>query len=247
MPQGKKCVVGVPNEIKTHESRVAMIPVGVEELTRGRAQGAHPGRRRPGQRHQRRAVPRARRRDRRHAPTDVWSNADLIVKVKEPLPVEWPLMRPGQVVFTYFHFAADEELTRAVMESGHHGRRLRDDQGRQGHAAAADADERGGRPHEHPGGGEVPGTAVRGPRHPARRRAGRAAGQRRHPRRRRRRRQRRQGRRRPRRQRHHPRRQPRPAALPRRRDAAQRDHAVQRPAQHPRQPSAGPTCSSAPC
>ena len=49
---------------------------------------------------------------------DVWRQADLIVKVKEPLPVEWPLMRPGQIVFTYFHFAADEQLTRAVMQSG---------------------------------------------------------------------------------------------------------------------------------
>src|SRR5207237_2371927 len=52
------------------------------------------------------------------AAEDVWRGADLIVKVKEPLPVEWPLMRPGQVVFTYFHFAADEKLTRAVMASG---------------------------------------------------------------------------------------------------------------------------------
>ena len=49
---------------------------------------------------------------------DVWARADLIVKVKEPLPVEWPLMRPGQIVFTYFHFAADEQLTQAVMHSG---------------------------------------------------------------------------------------------------------------------------------
>ena len=49
---------------------------------------------------------------------DVWQGADLIVKVKEPLPVEWPLMHPGQIVFTYFHFAADEVLTRAVMASG---------------------------------------------------------------------------------------------------------------------------------
>jgi alanine dehydrogenase len=110
-------VVGVPNEIKPHESRVALIPVGVEELTRAghrvliqagagqgsgisdeqyRANGAE-------------IVPSAE---------DVWGKADLIVKVKEPLPVEWPLMRPSQVVFTYFHFAADEALTRAVMASG---------------------------------------------------------------------------------------------------------------------------------
>jgi alanine dehydrogenase len=52
------------------------------------------------------------------AAEDVWRGADLIVKVKEPLPVEWPMMRAGQVVFTYFHFAADEALTRAVMASG---------------------------------------------------------------------------------------------------------------------------------
>src|SRR5438477_9252360 len=49
---------------------------------------------------------------------DIWRRADLIVKVKEPLPDEWPAMRPGQTVFTYFHFAADEALTRAVMKSG---------------------------------------------------------------------------------------------------------------------------------
>ena len=48
----------------------------------------------------------------------MWGRADLIIKVKEPLPDEWPLMRPGQTLFTYFHFAADEKLTRAVMASG---------------------------------------------------------------------------------------------------------------------------------
>ena len=42
----------------------------------------------------------------------------MVVKVKEPLPDEWPHMRAGQTVFTYFHFAADEALTRAVMKSG---------------------------------------------------------------------------------------------------------------------------------
>src|SRR5438477_4897200 len=117
MPQGKKYVVGVPNEIKTHESRVALVPVGVEELTRlghqvliqkGAGQGS-------GLSDERYAefgaeiVPAAE---------DVWRGADLIVKVKEPLPVEWPLMRAGQIVFTYFHFAADEKLMRAVMDSG---------------------------------------------------------------------------------------------------------------------------------
>lgn len=112
-----KTVVGVPNEIKTHESRVAMTPVGVEELTRaghkvliqagaGVGSGISDDRYRE---HGAEIVAEA---------SDVWGNADLIVKVKEPLPVEWPLMRAGQVVFTYFHFAADEKLTRAVMDSG---------------------------------------------------------------------------------------------------------------------------------
>jgi alanine dehydrogenase len=48
----------------------------------------------------------------------VWSAAELIVKVKEPLREEWPWMRAGQTIFTYFHFAADEDLTRAVIASG---------------------------------------------------------------------------------------------------------------------------------
>jgi alanine dehydrogenase len=114
---GGSCVVGVPNEIKTHESRVALTPVGVEELTRashrvliqagaGQGSGISDDQYRQ---HGAEIVPGAE---------DVWRSADLIVKVKEPLPVEWPQMRAGQVVFTYFHFAADEALTRAVMDSG---------------------------------------------------------------------------------------------------------------------------------
>jgi alanine dehydrogenase len=51
-------------------------------------------------------------------PSAIWKRADLVVKVKEPMPEEWPLLRAGQIVFTYFHFAADEQLTRAVMKSG---------------------------------------------------------------------------------------------------------------------------------
>jgi alanine dehydrogenase len=110
-------IVGVPKEIKTDEYRVAMIPVGVEELTRaGHKVAVQAG---AGQgsgiadddyaRHGAEIVPTAEA---------VWQRADMIVKVKEPLPKEWPLMRRGQIVFTYFHFAADEKLTRAVMQSG---------------------------------------------------------------------------------------------------------------------------------
>ncbi|HYR05420.1 MAG TPA: alanine dehydrogenase, partial [Gallionella sp.] len=48
----------------------------------------------------------------------VWAEADLIVKVKEPIEPEWKHIRPGQIIFTYFHFAASEPLTRAHMASG---------------------------------------------------------------------------------------------------------------------------------
>jgi alanine dehydrogenase len=48
----------------------------------------------------------------------VWAAADLIVKVKEPVEQEWKRIRRGQVIFTYFHFAANEQLTRALMASG---------------------------------------------------------------------------------------------------------------------------------
>jgi alanine dehydrogenase len=109
-------IVGVPKEIKTDEYRVGMIPVGVEELRRignqvliqsGAGQGSGIS---DDQYISNGAeiVPDA---------AAIWRRADLIVKVKEPLVQEWPLMRAGQIVFTYFHFAADEKLTRAVMES----------------------------------------------------------------------------------------------------------------------------------
>src|SRR5205085_8476839 len=110
-------IVGVPKEIKSYEYRVAMIPVGVEELTRaghkvliqaGAGQGSGIGD----------DLYRENGAEIVAADQDIWKRADLIVKVKEPLPEEWPSMRPCQTVFTYFHFAADERLTRAVMKSG---------------------------------------------------------------------------------------------------------------------------------
>jgi alanine dehydrogenase len=110
-------IVGVPKEIKTDEYRVAMIPVGVEELTRcghkvliqaGAGQGS-------GIQDEQYAVHGA---EILADAADIWKRADLIVKVKEPLPEEWSYLRNGQIVFTYFHFAADEKLTRAVMQSG---------------------------------------------------------------------------------------------------------------------------------
>lgn len=110
-------IVGVPREVKSDEYRVAMIPVGVEELKKAGHRvlvqaGAGLGSGIPDDRY---AVSGAEVVADAKA---VWSAADMIVKVKEPLTDEWPLMRSGQTVFTYFHFAADERLTRIVMESG---------------------------------------------------------------------------------------------------------------------------------
>src|SRR5439155_24917561 len=48
----------------------------------------------------------------------VWRDSDMVMKVKEPIEPEWTYLRPGLTVFTYFHFAADEKLTRAHLESG---------------------------------------------------------------------------------------------------------------------------------
>src|SRR5438105_9612564 len=52
------------------------------------------------------------------AAEDVWAEAELLLKVKEPLASEYPLLREGLVLFTYLHLAASEELTRALVESG---------------------------------------------------------------------------------------------------------------------------------
>jgi alanine dehydrogenase len=51
---------------------------------------------------------------------EVYGGADMIVKVKEPLPAEYPLIKKGQLLFTYFHFAASRELTDAMLKSGAH-------------------------------------------------------------------------------------------------------------------------------
>ena len=109
-------LIGVPKEIKTNENRVALVPGGAEALVHsghtvflekgagegsGFADSAYQG-------------AGAQILD---SANEVWSRADMIMKVKEPIAVEWPRMKPGQLIFTYFHFAAAEDLTRAVMKS----------------------------------------------------------------------------------------------------------------------------------
>src|SRR6185312_11404460 len=110
-------IVGVPKEIKSDEYRVAMLPVGAEELTAsghtvlieaGAGQGS-------GIADSQYAAAGAVIVD---SPEPIWARAELVVKVKEPQPSEWPRLRRGQVLFTYFHFAADEALTRATIDSG---------------------------------------------------------------------------------------------------------------------------------
>jgi alanine dehydrogenase len=108
--------VGIPKEIKNNESRVGMTPAGVFELTKkkhivyiqstaGEGSGFF---------------------DKDYLevgaiilPTikDVYAESDMIVKVKEPIAEEYPLIKENQIVFTYFHFASSEALTKAMIKS----------------------------------------------------------------------------------------------------------------------------------
>lgn len=125
-------IIGVPRETKRDEYRVSLLPVGVEELLRAghdvlleRGAGAGSG-----------------LADELYAgcgavlvdtAAEVFGRADLVVKVKEPQPAELKLIRRGQAVFTYFHFAADRGLTEGFLATGATAiayETLRDDRGR---------------------------------------------------------------------------------------------------------------------
>lgn len=110
-------LIGVPKEIKPDEYRVALTPAGAEMLTQAGHQlvieaSAGLGSGFTDDFYEAAGAEIVATSD------EVWARADMIMKVKEPIRVEWPKMRAGQVLFTYFHFAADEELTRAFLESG---------------------------------------------------------------------------------------------------------------------------------
>jgi alanine dehydrogenase len=108
-------IVGVPREVKEDEYRVALTPPGVMTLRAhghrvlvetGAGNGTH--------------IPDAEYLEAGAEVVDVnevWGKAEMIVKVKEPRPQEHGLIRPGQIVFTYFHFAADEDLMHAMVKS----------------------------------------------------------------------------------------------------------------------------------
>lgn len=110
-------IIGVPKEIKTNENRIALVPAGAETLKRNghtvlvqRNGGEGSG---------------FSDEDYENAgaeivdtPEEIFQRAEMIIKVKEPLPQEYGLIRKGQILFTYFHFAASEGLTEAMLQSG---------------------------------------------------------------------------------------------------------------------------------
>jgi alanine dehydrogenase len=109
--------VGVPREIKVHEYRVGLVPAGVRELTAAGHEviietGAGNGI----------GVDDAQFRAAGAAiatnAAEVFQRAEMVVKVKEPQPAECAMLRPGQVLFTYLHLAADPEQAKGLMKSG---------------------------------------------------------------------------------------------------------------------------------
>ncbi len=110
-------IIGVPREIKRDEYRVGMLPVGVEELTRAGHQvvveaGAGLGSGLADHDYLRHGAELVSSAD------EVYGQAEMIVKVKEPQPEEIAFLRPGQIVFAYFHFAADRQLTEDLLACG---------------------------------------------------------------------------------------------------------------------------------
>src|SRR6476646_1488403 len=108
--------VGVVKEIKSDEYRIALTPAGARELVqRGHdvlvEAGAGEGSSFPDDAYRAVGATLA-------SVEEVWSEAELLLKVKEPLPAEYPLLREELVLFTYLHLAASEELTRALAVSG---------------------------------------------------------------------------------------------------------------------------------
>jgi alanine dehydrogenase len=110
-------IIGVPKEIKKDEHRVALLPVGAEILSRRRhrvlvEKGAGIGSGISD------AEYRAAGAQIVRSAAQIWKKADMIIKVKEPQPVEIRMSRKEQILFTYFHFAASKPLTDGMLKSG---------------------------------------------------------------------------------------------------------------------------------
>jgi alanine dehydrogenase len=109
--------VGVPREVKNHEYRVAITPAGVKELSSAGhfvyiEQGAGLGSSIPDSDYMAAGAKTLESAD------DVWAEADLVLKVKEPVEEEYHRLRSGQVLFTYLHLAASRPCTDALLSSG---------------------------------------------------------------------------------------------------------------------------------
>ena len=110
-------LVGVPKEIKVHESRVALTPEGVFEFVRSGHQVVVETNAGVGSAISDADFVAAGARIESDV-AKIWSQADLILKVKEPIAVEYPHLRSGQILFTYLHLAASKECTDALLKSG---------------------------------------------------------------------------------------------------------------------------------
>jgi alanine dehydrogenase len=109
--------IGVPKEIKAQENRVGLLPSAAYQLIRRNHEvvvetGAGVGSGFADEEYTSAGATIVATHE------AVFAQADLIVKVKEPLESEWPLLRPGQILFTYLHLAASKRLTEALMASG---------------------------------------------------------------------------------------------------------------------------------
>ncbi|MGH7942802.1 MAG: alanine dehydrogenase [Limisphaerales bacterium] len=109
--------IGVPKEIKQQEYRVALLPSGAYQLTKRGHEvivecGAGVGAGFPDSEYKQAGAKMV------DSHKGVFEKADMIVKVKEPLPSEFKLLRPKQILFTYLHLAADRPLTDALIKSG---------------------------------------------------------------------------------------------------------------------------------
>lgn len=109
-------IIGLPKEIKNNENRVALTPSGVFSLTKNghtvyveTSAGVNSGFTDEAYVNAGASILQSAK--------EVFDCAEMIMKVKEPIAQEYDLIRPGQLVFTYFHFASDEKLTRAMMKS----------------------------------------------------------------------------------------------------------------------------------
>jgi len=110
-------IVGIPKEIKEQEYRVALLPSAAYQLVKRGHQvlveeDAGAGAGYPNTEYSRAGATLVNNHG------AIFEKSDLVVKVKEPLPAEYPLLRPGQILFTYLHLAADLALTQALMKSG---------------------------------------------------------------------------------------------------------------------------------